>query len=397
MKSNKEAKPIASVKDILRDDGLTDIFEANTLPGQQNTQHVWAEPQLFLLPFCAPQHRTEDRLRTIKVVETVNVNGVIKERKFKVIPDPDFGLPSIFDFEVMIVIYQIAASELARTGCVPETLELPTFRKFLELMGRPGDGRYIAMLKESLKRLAATNCVSEGFFYSKPRDFYLIENFQFLTAAHLVGEDDHNGGRFEKTTVKPHSFIRENLNANFRTLIDFEYIRSLQTDIAKPLSLHLLYRFFKQNKSVWETDYDWIAERLAIRIYQDLKRAKDQLKPALQELKKTGFIDSWEWLPDRRIRFIAGPTYVKQHSVRVKNKDLWLTHQENEAKQLQLIPAIKPIVEQLKTFDPLVVLCAEYAVKGWNSSVAKKAKQKNLTEEMLRQEAVSRGHILKSL
>src|SRR5882757_3425560 len=171
--------------------GLEELFKPKEQP---LPQHVWAEPQLFLLPFCAPQHRHEDRMRTIKIVESVNINGVKRERKFKVIPDPDFGLPGLFDFDVMLILSQLA--QLAALQGISEDdeaeLELPSMRRVLEMMKRPGSGTYIALLKESLKRLAATNCVSEGFFYSKPRDMYVIENFQFLTAVHVKGEDDQN-------------------------------------------------------------------------------------------------------------------------------------------------------------------------------------------------------------
>lgn len=389
-------KPTKTEPNRLSIEGFEDLLET-ACPGEFANKHVWAEPQLFLLPFCVPQHKNQDRQRIIKIVETVNVNGILKERKFKVIPDPDYGLPGAFDFEVMLVVFKHAANVRKDLGLIPEELELPPLRTFLRWMGRPGDGRYTTMLKQSLKRLAATNCVSEGFFYSKPRDYYLIENFQFLTAAHIAGEDDKNGGYFERTSIKLHSFIRENLQANFRTLIDFDFIRNLKTDIAKPLSLHLSYRFFKQGKSTWETDYDWLASRLAIKVQEDWKRAKEQLKPALLELQSALFIEKWEWLDRRRIRFTAGEAYVRLHTERVQNKDAWLLHQENEQRQLKLQPRTAKEAERLAEFDPLATLCTEYAANGWTGSVAQKARLKQVSEPELRVEALKRHHILKSL
>lgn len=357
-------------------------------------QLIWAEPQLFLLPFCIPQRNNEFRNKPIRIAESVKVDGIIKERVFKVIPDPDYGLPDLFDFEVMIIIYQIAGNQ-QRENSNLEALDLPSLRSFLELMGRPGDGKYIAMLKRSLKRLAATNCVSEGFFYSKPRDFYLIESFQFLTAVQLVGESDHNGGRFEKTVIKLHPFIQDNLKSNFRTLIDFDFMRTLKTDIAKPLSLHFAYRFHKQG-AVWEADYNWLADRLALKHQVELKRAKEQLKPALDELKRKGYLDSFEWLPNWRLKFVAGPTYVKQHSERVQAKDAWLEHLKKEASSIAVLePRTVREAARKEAFDPFATLCTEYTAHGWTPSVAQKAKQKLLSEQELRDEALKRGHLLR--
>lgn len=391
MKSAKENSGLVRIGDAL--DGFEQLFVTDE--DTTARQLVWAEPQLFLLPFCIPQRSAEFRNKPIRISESVNVDGAIKERVFKVIPDPDYGLPDLFDFEVMIVIYQLAGNQQKEPTA--DVLELPSLRSFLDLMGRPGDGKYIAMLKRALKRLASTNCVSEGFFYSKPRDFYLIESFQFITYAHIVGEDDFNGDKFEKTTVRLHPFIQENLKSNFRTLIDFDFIRTLKTDIAKPLSLHLAYRFHKHG-SCWQSDYKWLADRLALKPQVDLKRAKEQLKPAFEELKRTGFIESYQWLPNWRLEFIAGPAYVRQHAERVQAKDAWLDHVR---KGTTSIGALEPRTVQeaarKETFDPLAALCTEYAAHGWSSSVALKSKQRELSEELLRTESLKRGHVIRNI
>lgn len=391
MKRQKNAK-LVPICDAL--EGFEKLYFSVSDQADEARQLVWAEPQLFLLPFCIPQRNNDFRNKPIRIAESVKVDGIVKERVFKVIPDPDYGLPDLFDFEVMIIIYQIAGNQQRENGNI-ESLELPSLRSFLDLMGRPGDGKYTAMLKRSLKRLAATNCVSEGFFYSKPRDFYLIESFQFLSSAQLIGETDHNGGQFEKTVIKLHPFIQENLKSNFRTLIDFDFMRTLKTDIAKPLSLHFAYRFHKQG-AVWEADYKWLADRLALKHQPDLKRAKEQLKPALVELKRKGYLDSFEWLPNWRLKFVAGPTYVKQHAERVQAKDAWLDHLKKEASSITVLePRTVREAARKEAFDPLATLCTEYTARGWTQSVAVKAKQKQLSEPDLRAESLKRGHALK--
>jgi hypothetical protein len=378
-------------------DGLEDLFARPDIEAKlQDRQGVWAEPQLYLLPFCVPQDRTSERFRSIKITETVKVNDQLKHRSFRVNPDPELGLPGTFELEVMTGIYKLADLSIVQSGSVSEFIELGSFRSFLELIGRPCTGKYVAMLKEGLKRLAATTCISEGFFYSKPRDLYIIESFTFITSLKIAGETDFNGTSHERTSLRLHEFIRENLNSNFRTLIDFERLRSMKTSIAKPLCLHLAYRVFKNSTCIWEPDYTWLASRIGVKVYDDLRRARGQFKPALEELNATGFLDSWDWR-EGRIRMVAGPQLIQSHKERVIAKDAWLTHQEAKSRSEKLIinqPA-RTLREAARkeAFDPLAAICAEFAYRGW-TAVAQKAIARGLTEQTLFAEAITRGHLI---
>jgi hypothetical protein len=391
-KQNTKRAELVPLSDAL--EGLEDFF---TQHSAQERQGVWAEPQLYLLPFCVPQDRTAERFRQIRISESVTVNNEITQRSFLVIPHPDLGLPGSFELEVMTGIYRLADIELKKHGFVPEFIELGTFRSFLEAIGRTGGGKYIGMLKEALRRLAGTTCISEGFFYSKPRNLYVVDSFTFITSLQIAGETDFNGGTFDRTRVKLHEFIRENLNNNFRTLIDFDYLRTLRTDIAKSLALHIAYRVFKNGKSEWIGDYDWLADRIAIKVHADLKRAKDQLKAACLDLRDTGLIESWEWLPGRKIKFNAGRRLLEMHRQRVQAKDAWIAHEQETVRKERLITSQAPRTAQeakrQDVFDPLAGLCAEFAFRGW-TAIAHKAHSRGLTEESLTTEALKRGHSL---
>ena len=382
--SAKQAAGLVPIGNLLP----TSVEKSPPAPVTSESGGIWAEPQLFLLPFCVPQDKAADRSRAVEITEKVRVNGVVKERTFRVNPDPRYGLPGSFDLEVMLAIYHLAANEMARLGKVPEVIDLGSLRSFIGLLGKKSaSGKYMNMVKEALKRLACTTCCSEGFFYSKPRDLYVIESFQFLTSVTIAGETAVNG-RHERTTVRLHAVIRENLNSNFRTLIDFDYIRGLKTDIAKTLSLHLSYRFHKQKQSRWEADYRWIAERLAVKVYEEPRRQHQQFKPALDELVQTGFLESYEWLPSGRIRFIAGQRYIQHHQKRVAARDAWLQHAEDQPQQLNLLPS-----NEMERLDPLAAICAKYAAFGW-SSVRAQAAEKTLTKQQLQDEAAKRGYKL---
>lgn len=391
MKKQLQKTELVPIADTM--EGLDEFFFSQHTKLER--QGVWAEPQLYLLPFCIPQHGAAERFRQIKISESVTINNELKHRSFLINPHPELGLPGTFELEVMTGIYRLADIAIKTNATVPEFLELGTFRSFLESIGRPGTGKYIAMLKEGLRRLAGTMCISEGFFYSKPRNLYVVDTFTFITSLQIAGETDFNSGTYERTRVKLHEFIRENLNTNFRTLIDFDYVRTLRTDIAKPLSFHIAYRVFKNGKSEWIVDYDWLAARIGVKIHPELKRAKEQFKPACTELLSTGFIDSWEWMDRFKIKFIAGPRLIEMHKQRVHGKDAWLAHEKEKTRTEKLIVNAHPrtIREAYRqeAFDPLATLCTDFAVRGWKA-VATKATARGLSEEILITEAQKRGH-----
>jgi hypothetical protein len=397
-KQNPQCAELVPITDAL--DGFEKLYinSANKIEEHERTT-VWAEPQLYLLPFCVPQDKLADRCRSIKITEQIKLGDQFKERSFRVNPDPELGLPGSFDLEVMTGIYRLADEQMSEVGVVPEFIELGSFRTFLPLIGKTYSVKYVKMVKESLKRLMCTICISEGFFYSKPRDLYLAESFTFISSVEIAGEQDFNGNQYDRTRVKLHHFIRENLNASFRTLIDFEHLRNLRTDIAKPLALHIAYRIFKNRSSEWDPQYEWLAGRLAVRVYSDMKAARKQFKPALEELRDTGFIESWQW-HDKQIKFVAGPRLVQMHQRRVVAKDAWLAHQQEKVRAEQLVIAFPPRTQKeharQEAFDPLAAICAEFAVKGW-ASISAKAAARGLNLDTLTLEAVKRGHNIRAM
>lgn len=397
-------KPITKRAELVPLSNALEGFEKLYVNGVSKTEQpdghaIWAEPQLYLLPFCVPQDKTADRFRSIKITETIKLADKTRTRTFRVNPDPDYGLPGSFDLEVMTGVYRLADEQMSGQGTVPDFIDLGSLKSFVALIGKPYSGKYAAMVKESLKRLMSTICVSEGFFYSKPRDLYIAESFTFISAVEIAGENDFNGGVYEKTRIKLHEFIRENLNASFRTLIDFDSVRLLKTEIAKPLSLHIAYRIFKNKSSEWIVDYEWLADRLAIKKHDVLWRARDQFKLPLKELQETGFIETWEWI-GKKLRLVAGTRLALMHQKRVQAKDAWLAHQQEKIRVEQLVislpPRTKTESERQAAFDPLAAICTEFAVRGWKAIQAK-AVARGLTPEILIQESANRGHTIRAL
>jgi len=61
---------------------------------------------------------------------------------------------------------------------------------------------------------------------------------------------------------------------------------------------HLAYRFYpvvEEGLDHWVADYQWLAVHLGIKVLTELRRAKDQLKEAHEELKHAGYIFEYCW------------------------------------------------------------------------------------------------------
>src|SRR5574337_1961448 len=140
-KQNIKRVDLVPVSDAM--EGLEDLF---TLPTAPESLGVWAEPQLYLLPFCVPQDKAADRFRSIKITETIKLGEKTQVRTFRVNPDPELGLPGSFDLEVMTGIYRLADEQMSQFGTVPDFIDLGSFSGFLAMIGKPYSGKYAAMV-----------------------------------------------------------------------------------------------------------------------------------------------------------------------------------------------------------------------------------------------------------
>lgn len=291
-----------------------------------------------------------DRFRDIEQLYKFESGGNVVEASWKVRHDPTLGLPGSFDRDVWLGLMELV-TELTdgQRKPVPKKIQISSHREFLRRLGKPHSGRYQKLLKDSLRRLTVTMCLTEKSFNCPSSGGYL----QLLKPIHLIdgcafkGEPDNNGNLHESTWIELGEYVRKNLENGYIALLDVSYIRSLKGDIAKQLYPLLSYRFWLATQRGRDfTSMSWreIGEYLAAVGWDTAPRAKQRLKPALEELKLRGYIDptsDWQddvlvlrigdkFIDEMRSRLNAKDAYQRWSSGKVQVRQLsCLTNQDN--------------------------------------------------------------------
>lgn len=271
-------------------DGLQELFQAPRLSKPE--MHLLLKP-FFLLDKHA------DRFKPIDHIISVMADGKASRRRWFVQPHALYGLPGAFDRDVTVVLYEIVNENyLSKNLPVAETMPIGSLTDFILRMGLSVSGKNISAVKESLKRLQNTLCTAEETFFDNKKKGYVSLSFRLLRGVGFVGEDNGNNGHHEENFVIFDEAILRNLNSGYVTVIDVESFRQLRKDITKQLYSHLAYRFYRateEGRDHWVADYQWLAVHLGIKVLTELRRAKDQMKEAHEELKQAGYIAEYYW------------------------------------------------------------------------------------------------------
>jgi len=253
-------------------------------------------------------------------------------------------------------------------------------------------------IKESIARMGRTQCYSMGAFYNKATKEYMDSNksFTLITDWGFKG-DIQNGKLLEQSYVIFHEAVRQNLQANYVKALDFDFIKELKTDIGPLLYPHLsaIFHDFRTDQEYWEITYAWIAERLGIRIYSELWRAKQQLKAAHIELQKSGYLAKIDWITQgKKIRYYPGLRARYEHERQTYRKKLATNKISHNSKQGKSAFS-KPAEEIVSPEDNQIsFLCFKFSTDRPISQ--EELAKANLTSiEDLKTAAISRGFPVK--
>lgn len=314
--------------------------QALTYSNYQKQSLLRPEMHMFLWPYFLLD-KNANRKESIEIHERVNAGDNVIDRKWLVKPHPTYGMPGPLESAVLLALYEIAYENYISKGLsVPEWMPIGSWRAFLEKLGMSQSGRSQAEVKLALKRLVHTTCHSENSFFDKAKNLYVTEAFQILQAVMLKGETDGNGEKIEFSMVRFHPRIMSNLNARYLMILDRSFFKALKTATAKHLYPLLSYWFYRNKPAKhWRVEYIWLAQRLGIKVWDKLWRAKQQLKPAIDELLRTGYLADVKW-EERHIVFYSGDVYSAEQLRRTSSKPA----AQQTPKQLTL--TLSPVIEQ---------------------------------------------------
>ena len=311
------------------------------------------------LPLFALADQKRDRFRNIRHSYRVEVNGKFFEAIWEVRHDAELGLPSTFDrdvwWELCALNTEAQESKQDDSGIV----YMGALTQFLQQMGKTSDGgKMIGRLKESIKRLTLTTCVTEKAFNCPASGGYL----HLLKPIHLIeeyafkGDPDGNGGVYEHSWVKLGEYVRKNLSSGYIALLDVKYIRSLKGELAKQLYPFLSYRFWlavQRGRDYTSVHWQEIASYLAVSGWNNKTRAKQRLSKAFTELKDRGYIDPTSDWQDDKFQFKIGDKFIDELKNRMKAKEqyrAWIEGKKS-VRQLTVLPRPKDVELQPNNSD----------------------------------------------
>jgi len=325
------------------------------LPTAETPQLVSVEVNTLALPYAELNTRNAATSSGHELIKFEKNGSDSVAWLWRVTPDPEYGMPTAFTMRVLYGLSHIACQQRNDEGMLPDIVEIGSLNSFCTLIGSKPDRKTRALVRKHIEILLYTTCKSKGAFKNKKGKGLLLERFSYLKRAGFMGSKDEEGNEVERNFVVFDDALKKNLETNYIKSIDLAFMRILKTPVAQMLYTHISNLFHqKENWPYAEADYDWLAERMGLTVYEHKRRAKQQFKTALSELVEQRYLDKFEWLdaPKLKLRFYPGVKYtVGESAARQARKALAQSSKKSKrakptAKQLQL-----PIHQEISQED----------------------------------------------
>lgn len=293
--------------------------------------------------------KRSDRFRDIEQRYQVELNGKTFQAVWEVRHDAKLGLPGSFDRDVWFGLMEIV-QEITNSGRkpIPEMIEIGSMSEFLRKIGKGRGGNNMIRLKESIRRLARTTCLTEKSYNCPSSGGYL----QLLTPIHLIegcafrGEEDSEGSVNHTTWIKLGEYVRRNLESGYIALLDVQYIRQFTGEFSKQLIPFLSYRFWlasQKGRDFIAVSWTELAVYLAASGWDTLTRAKQRLEQPLKELAERNYItDQTQWHDDKLLIWM-GDKFIDELQERLQAKEQYKTwlDRNRTSRQLKFLPKLQ--------------------------------------------------------
>lgn len=310
-------------------------------------QLIHVEINTLSLPY-AELNKTKAKQCLGHDIQKINPDG--SAWRWAVRPDPEFGMPTALTMRVLFGLTHLACQQRLSDGTLPRTVQIGSLNNFCKMIGLPAKQSKRALIKKHIKILICTLCKSKQAFKRRGGEAESFTGFRYLTSAAFIGETDSDGNKIDHNFVVFDEIYRKNLEQHFIKSIDLTFLKLLKSPTAQLLYTHISNLFYRKSE-VAEADYEFLATRMGLTVYSQLKRAKQQLNKHLDELVNHNYLSKYEWEKTPKaikIRFYAGVRYTYGEVIpREKRKELAVQKRAETTKQLTL--PFKPSVASKRT------------------------------------------------
>ena len=305
-------------------------------------RYLLAEKQLASIPFWEPKKKGRKNSSNTKIVSlTSMIQGEPIKLTLKVLAGGDYGFPNTTDLEFFRAFEHILTERLHQQGELKNPISV-TGREMLAAVNRVPGGTGYRELRQFFGKLHALSFEVERTQGQKHK----MGRFHLFHAMFHEGEKREDGTLTEMNEIEVAPWYLKSLQAGNCLVIDHVLFQRLSLSLSKLLHqfLHAQFHFHQGVATEWYSD---IANNWQMKEYSALSRIKQQLDPSHEELKRVGFLESWEYLPFKRagkkvyqIRWKAGPQWLAVEQVQKTEHGLTIEQPSEhllflEAKQAQ--------------------------------------------------------------
>jgi len=228
------------------------------------------------------------------------------------------GLPTVFDMKVFRVIEMHIYKNFMENGEIKDPLNIGSIYQICKILGIEHYRSNRKLIKEAIKRLAFISFITENTFHYKEGGTLLTQSIFHLFDHIFIGEELKDGRIADSNYIYVAPLYKSSIENHYIKLLDFTYIKSLKSGIATRLYEILGIKFFGiKNKKIdfIKYSYEKLCNLLPIKEQKYLSLIKQQLIPALKELKETKFLEKYIFEKKGNklfIKFYPGAKYFEE-------------------------------------------------------------------------------------
>jgi hypothetical protein len=245
------------------------------------------EMNLAEFPLTVLSKRADPSVKTLEFSDTVKgKNGDVINRSWIITGADKFGLPTSSDDEVLLGLLKLTADDGLRNRKIHFTRY-----ELLKILRWTTEGRSYARLQNALDRLSGVRIKASNAFYDNESKAHSTRNFGIIDAYEINDGRDTRPSFFTWSEVLFKSF-----QVGFIKKLDLEFYLDLQSAVSKRLYRYLDKHFWYRSK-IQVNLFILAHEKIGVsRNYVYASSLRQQLEPALDELKEKGMLSSYDFV-----------------------------------------------------------------------------------------------------
>jgi hypothetical protein len=244
------------------------------------------EMNLAEFPLTVLSKRADPSVKTLEFSDYVKgKNGEPINRTWIITGADKFGLPTSSDDEVLLGLLKLTADDGVQSRKVHFTRY-----ELLRILRWTTEGRSYTRLQNALDRLSGVRIKATNAFYDNETKLHSTRNFGIIDAYEINDGRDTRPSFFTWSEVLFKSF-----QVGFIKKLDLDFYLDLESAVSKRLYRYLDKHFWYRSR-IQINLFTLAHEKIGVsRNYVYASSLRQQLEPALEELKERGILSEFEF------------------------------------------------------------------------------------------------------